>query len=97
MATTKAAPAPVEITDPNNIPETVITGPFNIMRTDAMVLFTFTVVRQDATEVFAGNNSPSSKGVVAARILMSTQLAEELSRVLTQNLAAGAKSATERP
>ena len=89
MVTTDAPTRSVEISDPNNVPETMVTGPFNIMRMGAMVLFTFTVVRPDTTEVFAGNSNPPSKGVVAARILMPTQMAEELMRVIGQNLAAG--------
>ena len=89
METARALTGAVEITDPNNVPETVVTGPFNILRTDAMVLLTFTVVRQDPAAVFAGQKNPPSKGVVAARILMPTQMAEELARLLGQNLAGG--------
>lgn len=86
MVTTQAPARPVEISDPNNVPETVVSGPFNIMRTGPMVLFTFTVVRPDTAAIFAGNSNPPSKGVVAARILMPTQMAEELMRALGQTL-----------
>ena len=89
MVTTNAPARPVEISDPNNVPETVVNGPFNIMRMGAMVLFTFTVVRPDTTAVFAGNSNPPSKGVVATRILMPTQMAEELMRAIAQTLTAG--------
>ena len=89
MATTDAPARPVEISDPNNVPETVVNGPFNIMRMGAMVMFTFTVMRPDVTAVFSGNKNPPAKGVVAARILMPTQMAEELMRVVAQTLTAG--------
>lgn len=89
MATTDVPARPVEISDPNNVPETVVNGPFNIMRMGAMAMFTFTVMRPDVTAVFSGNKSPPSKGVVAARILMPTQMAEELMRVVAQTLTAG--------
>jgi hypothetical protein len=90
MATEKVQAATVEITDPHNVPETIVSGPFNILRAGAMVSLTFTVVRQDPTALFAGDKNPPSKGVVAARLLMPTQMAEELTRLLSQNLAASA-------
>lgn len=89
MATTQAPARPVEISDPNNVAETVVTGPFNVVRMGAMVMFTFTVMRPDVTAVFSGNKNPSSEGVVAARILMPTQMAEELMRVIAQTLTGG--------
>jgi hypothetical protein len=79
----------VEITDPLNVPETVVSGPFNILRAGAMVSLTFTVVRPDPAALFAGDKNPPNKGVVAARLLMPAQMAEELARLLSQNLAAG--------
>jgi len=87
MEVIHAPTGPVEISDPNNVPEIVATGPFNIMRMGAMVLFTFTVVRPDTNAVFAGSKNPPYEGVVAARILMPTQMAEELVGVLGQTLA----------
>ena len=62
MVTTDAPARPVEISDPNNVPETVVNGPFNIMRMGAMVLFTFTVMRPDATAIFSGNKNPPAQG-----------------------------------
>jgi hypothetical protein len=79
----------VEIVDPDNIPETVVTGPFNILRAGPMVLLTFTAVRHDPTAFFAGDKNPPSKGVIAARILMPTQMAREFADALGQNLSAG--------
>jgi hypothetical protein len=88
METMRATAGPVQISDPNNVSELVVNGPVNIMRTGDMIMFTFTVVRPDTTAVFAGDKNPTYKGVVAARIVMPTQMAQELARLLGQNLAA---------
>jgi hypothetical protein len=85
----------VEIIDPNNVPETVVTGPFNILRAGAMVLLTFTAVRHDPVAFFAGDTNPPSKSVIAARILMPTRMAREFAHALTQNLAAGTAPPTD--
>ena len=88
MVTTKAPTGRVEISDPNNVPETLVNGPFNIVRMGAMISFTYTAVRPDATAIFAGDANPAYRGVVAARITMPTQMAEELLRTLGQTLGA---------
>ena len=92
MESAKSLAGAVEIIDPANVPETVVTGPFNILRAGAMVLLTFTAVRHDPAAFFAGDKNPPSKGVIAARILMPTQMAREFADALTQNLAAGTAS-----
>jgi|SRR5580700_1806975 hypothetical protein len=94
METGKSPARAVEIIDPDNVPETVVTGPFNILRAGAMVLLTFTAVRHDPTAFFAGEKNPPSKSVIAARILMPTQMAQEFSRALAQNLTAGRAPST---
>ena len=88
MVTTRAPLGRIEISDPNNVVETVVNGPFNIMRIGPMISFTYTVVRPDVTAMFAGDANPTYKGIVAARITMPTQMAEELLRTLGQTLSA---------
>ena len=94
MDTINSPARAVEIVDPGNIPETVVTGPFNILRAGAMVLFTFTAVRHDPVAFFAGDKNPPSKSVIAARILMPTQMAHEFASALAQNLSTGTASLT---
>jgi hypothetical protein len=94
METAKGPAHAVEIVDPDNVPETVVTGPFNIMRAGSMVLLTFTAVRHEPAAFFAGDKNPPTKGVIAARILMPTQMAREFADALTRNLAAGAATLT---
>jgi hypothetical protein len=94
MKTAKSPARAVEVVDPDNVPETVVTGPFNILRAGAMVLLTFTAVRHDPAAFFAGDKDPPSKSVIAARILMPTQMAHEFAHALTQNLAAGKAALT---
>jgi hypothetical protein len=88
MEAMRAPTTPAQISDPNNVSELVVNGPVNVMRTGDVVTFTFTVVRPDTTAVFAGEKNPTYKGVVAARIVMPTQMAQELARLLEQKLAA---------
>jgi hypothetical protein len=38
-------PGPIEVSDPNNVPETFVNGPFNIVKTREMVHLTFTAAR----------------------------------------------------
>jgi hypothetical protein len=90
METARSPVRAVDIIDPGNVPETVVTGPFNILRAGAMVLLTFTAVRHDPVAFFSGDKNPPSKSVIAARILMPTQMAHEFARALSENLVAGA-------
>jgi hypothetical protein len=78
---------PVEVSDPNNVPELFVNGPFNIMNLGTMVQITFTTVRPDIGEVIAGNSTPKFRGIVASRILVPIEMARELVRILGQNLA----------
>jgi hypothetical protein len=87
MQTIEPPTTPIEISDPNNISETWVNGPFNIMNLGGTVLITFIVARPDVREIFAGQQTPTFKGTVAARIMMPIQMANELVRILGQNLA----------
>lgn len=88
MPIMQAPTGPVGVSDPNNLPELFVNGPFNIMHMAAMVQITFTTIRPDIGDVIAGNSAPKFGGVVASRILMPAELAQELVRALGQNLAA---------
>jgi hypothetical protein len=77
---------PIEVSDPNNVPELFVNGPFNIMNLGTMVQITFTTVRPDIGEVIAGNSTPKFRGIVASRILMPIEMARELVLILGQNL-----------
>ena len=96
MEIAKSSARAVEIIDPDNVPETVVTGPFNILRAGAMVLLTFTAVRHDPVAFFAGDKNPPSKSVIAARILMPTQMAHEFANALAQNLTGEVVQLTRR-
>jgi hypothetical protein len=87
MQTIESPTNPIEISDPKNISETWVNGPFNIMNLGGTVLITFIVTRPDIGEILAGKQTPTFKGAVAARIMMPIQMAGELVRVLGQNLA----------
>ena len=87
MQTIESPTTPIEISDPKNISETWVNGPFNIINLGGTILITFIVARPDIGEMLAGKQTPTFKGTVAARIMMPIQIAGELVRVLGQNLA----------
>jgi hypothetical protein len=59
------------VIDPDNIPETLCDGQFNIVVTGPLATFTFTHWRSDAPQLFAGTMTPSA--VVRARIVIPVQ------------------------
>lgn len=87
MQTIEPPTTPIEISDPKNISETWVNGPFNIMNLGGTVLITFIVTRPDIEDIISRKQTPTFKGTVAARIMMPIQMAGELVRVLGQHLA----------
>lgn len=69
------ADGPIEITDPNNVPDVLINGPFNIINIGGMVQVTFTNVRPDDGDLFSGKTPPRLRGTVACRLLMPAGVA----------------------
>jgi hypothetical protein len=84
---------PIEISDPNNVPELFVNGPFNIINMGAMVQITLTTVRPNAKDLMGGSSSPKFGGVVACRLLMPTEMAQQLVRSLGENLISATKPA----
>jgi hypothetical protein len=75
MPVMQPSTGPIEITDPNNVAEVLINGPFNIINNGGMVHITFTNVRPDDSDLFSGKNPPRLRGAVACRLLMPTGVA----------------------
>jgi hypothetical protein len=69
---------PINIADPNNVPELFVNGLFNIMYMGGMVQITFTTMRPNANDLFGGKDAPEFRGTVACRPLMPSGLAEQL-------------------
>jgi hypothetical protein len=86
MAIMQPRTGPIEISDPKNVPELFINGPFNIINMGGMVQITFTTVRPDADDLFAGKSAPKYQGIVICRLLMPGELAQQLVRTLADNL-----------
>jgi hypothetical protein len=84
MAIMQPPAGPIEISDPKNVPE--LNGPFNIINMGGMVQITFTTVRPDANDLFAGKSAPKYQGIVICRLLMPGELAQQLVRTLADNL-----------
>jgi hypothetical protein len=92
MVIMKPPTGPIEISDPNNVPELFINGPFNIVNMGAMVQITFTTVRPNANDLFADQSAPNFQGTVTCRLLMPAELAQQLVRTLADNLIKAAQS-----
>jgi hypothetical protein len=63
-------PKPPIVTDPNNMPEMLCDGPFNVTVAAPFVTLTFTHGRPDATALFRDGNT-DFKAIVRARIVTS--------------------------
>jgi hypothetical protein len=83
---------PIEIIDPNNVPELFVNGPFNIINMGGMVQITFTTMRPNANDLFSGKDAPAFRGTVACRLLMPAGLAEQLVRTVADTLIQAAQS-----
>ena len=82
---------PIEISDPNNVPELFINGPFDIINMGAMVQITLTTIRPNAKDLMSVSSSPKFGGIVACRLLMPTDMAQQLVRSLGENLISAAR------
>jgi hypothetical protein len=90
MPPTPTPTGAVEISDPNNVAELIINGPFNVLNMGAMLQITFTTVRPDISEILKGSTAPKFYGVVAARLVMPREIAQGLIKALTESLASSA-------
>jgi hypothetical protein len=92
MAAVQPPMGPVEIADPNNVPELFINGPFHVLTTGGMLQVTFTTMRPNSNDVLSGKNPPEYRATVTCRLLMPTGLAEQLARVVADTLIKAAQS-----
>ena len=76
----------IEISDPNNVPEQFVSGPFNIMNAGGMVHITLTTARPNPNDLFRGSTTPQFQATVACRLLMPFEMAEQLARTLVDAL-----------
>jgi hypothetical protein len=77
---------PIEVTDPNNVPEQFVSGPFNIMNAGGMVHITLTTTRPNPNDLFRGSTTPEFQATVTCRLLMPMEMAEQLTRTLADTL-----------
>ena len=77
---------PIEISDPNNVPEVFVSGPFNIMNAGGMVHLTFTTARPNPNDLFKGSTTPEFQATVACRLLMPMEMAQQLARTLADTV-----------
>ena len=74
---------PIEVSDPNNVPEIFVSGPFNIMNAGGIGAFHFTAARPDASDLLKGERcSPGFQAIVACRLVMPLEMAQQMSRTL---------------
>jgi hypothetical protein len=92
MPATQPPTGPIEIVDPNNVPEVFVNGPFNIVNMGGMLQITFTTLRPNANDLLSGKNPPEYRGTVTSRLLMPAGLAEQLARTIADSLIKAAQS-----
>jgi hypothetical protein len=77
---------PIEISDPNNVAEIFVGGPFNIVNAGGVVHLTFTTVRPNPKELLQGSTTPQFQAMVVCRLVMPLEMAQQLSRTLGDNV-----------
>jgi len=88
---------PIEISDPNNVPELFVSGPFNVMNAGGMVHLTLTTARPNPNDLFKGSPTPEYRATVACRLLMPMEMAEHLTRTLADSLIKAAQANRSAP
>jgi hypothetical protein len=88
---------PIEVSDPNNVPEQFVSGPFNIMNAGGMVHITLTTARPNPNDLFKGSPTPEFRATVACRLLMPMEMAEHLTRTLANTLIKAAEASRPTP
>ena len=97
MPTMQPPTGPIEISDPNNLPETFVSGPFNIMNAGGMVHLTFTAARPNPNDLFKGSTTPEFQATVACRLLMPLEMAQQLARTLVEGLIKASQQSPATP
>jgi hypothetical protein len=88
---------PIEVSDPNNVPEQFVSGPFNIMNAGGMVHITLTTARPNPNDLFRGSTTPEFRATVACLLLMPMEMAEHLTRTLANTLIKAAEASRPTP
>ena len=84
MPVMQSPTGPIEVSHPNNVAETFVNGPFNIVKGGGLVHLTFTAARPNPGDLFKGSNTPGFQATVTCRLLMPVETAEQLSRTLAE-------------
>ena len=75
---------PVLVSDPLHIGEIFASGPINLMGGKDFSVLTFTAIRADTEQLFAGGQSIKQTGVVVARIALPNEALHSLYSMLGQ-------------
>jgi hypothetical protein len=97
MPVMKPRTGPIEVFDPNNVPEIFVTGPFNIMNAGGIVHFTFTAARPNSNDLLKGSTTPEFQAIVACRLVMPLEMAQQLSRTLAGSVSKAAQLTVTMP
>jgi hypothetical protein len=97
MPTMQPPTGPIEISDPNNVPETFVSGPFNVMNAGGMVHLTFTTARPNPNDLLKGSTTPEFQATVACRLLMPIEMAQQLARTLVESLIKASQQSPATP
>jgi hypothetical protein len=89
--------APVDISDPNNVSELFVNGPFNIMNVGGMVYLTLTAARPNPNDLFKGSTTPEFQATIVCRLLLPSAMAEQLTRTLADSLIKASQQTSATP
>jgi hypothetical protein len=84
---------PIEVSDPNNVPEVVVSGPINIMNAGGRH-FTFTTARPNPNDLIKGSTMPEFQATVTCRLVMPLEMAQQLSRTLAGSVSKAGQQLT---
>ena len=97
MPVMQSPTGPIEVSDPNNVAETFVNGPFNIVKGGGLAHLTFTAIRPNPGDLFKEGNTPGFQATVTCRLLMPVETAEQLSRTLAEAFSKPARPTDTRP
>ena len=79
----------ISVSDPLHVAEIFANGPINLMGGKDFSVLTFTTVRADTEQLFAGGQSIKQTGVVVARIALPNEALHSLYSMLSQTYGGG--------
>jgi hypothetical protein len=79
----------VSVSDPLHVAEIFASGPINLIGGKDFSVLTFTAIRADTEQLFAGSQNIKQTGVIVARIALPNEALHSLYSMLSQTFGGG--------